>query len=194
MSRSSQLFITLMLAGVGTISAQTVKVNWQTKNDFAKYHTYSWVVNTQQRNNDLYRPWIEKDVNAELAKKGWTPAKTRASADVYIDYHRLDEQADDVVTTTDDTGIGWGWGGGWGGYGGFGGWGDMGGMGESSSEVEPRMMGIVTIDIKDPKIKEVVWRGQATVDSVSNTQKGDEKQIEKCVQKMFKQFPPKSKG
>jgi Domain of unknown function (DUF4136) len=52
------------------------------------------------------------------------------------------------------------------------------------------MMAILTVDLVDAKKKELVWRGQATVDSVSNSQKGDEKQILECVKKMFKQFPP----
>ena len=36
----------------------------------------------------------------------------------------------------------------------------------------------------------MVWRGQATVDMIANTQKGDEKQVQKSVEKMFKQYPP----
>jgi hypothetical protein len=54
-------------------------------------------------------------------------------------------------------------------------------------------MGILAIDLVDMKKKEMIWRGQATVDMVSNTQKGDEKQVQKSVEKMFKQYPPKEK-
>jgi hypothetical protein len=39
----------------------------------------------------------------------------------------------------------------------------------------------------------MVWRGQATEDSISNSQKGDEKQVQKSLDKMFKQYPPKEK-
>lgn len=35
--------------------------------------------------------------------------------------------------------------------------------------------------------------GQATVDAISNSQKGDEKQTDDSVKKMFKQFPSKEK-
>jgi hypothetical protein len=56
---------------------------------------------------------------------------------------------------------------------------------------EPRTMGILTVDLYDVAKKHLVWRGQATVDSVSNSQKGDEKQTEKSVEKMFKKYPPK---
>ena len=43
------------------------------------------------------------------------------------------------------------------------------------------------------KRKELVWRGQATVDSISSTQKGDEKRVLSSVEKMFKQYPPVKK-
>jgi hypothetical protein len=55
------------------------------------------------------------------------------------------------------------------------------------------MMGILAVDLVDVKKKELVWRGQATVDSISNTQKGDEKQTLSSVKKMFKQYPPERK-
>lgn len=55
------------------------------------------------------------------------------------------------------------------------------------------MMGILAVDIVDAKKKVVVWRGQATTDAISNTQKGDEKQVMKSIDKMFKQFPPNEK-
>lgn len=52
------------------------------------------------------------------------------------------------------------------------------------------MMGILAVDMVDAKKKQLVWRGQATEDSISNKQKGDEKQVHDSVKKMFKQYPP----
>lgn len=66
----------------------------------------------------------------------------------------------------------------------------MGGMDISQTETEPRMMGILTVAVIDVKKKALVWRGQASTDAISNSQKGDEKQVLKSVDKMFKQFPP----
>ena len=54
------------------------------------------------------------------------------------------------------------------------------------------MMGILTVDLVDAKKKQMIWRGQATEDSISNSQKGDEKQVQKSVEKMFDRFPPKN--
>jgi hypothetical protein len=55
------------------------------------------------------------------------------------------------------------------------------------------MMGMLAVDMGDVKKKELVWRGQATVDSISDKQKGDEKQVLQSVKKMFKQYPPEHK-
>jgi hypothetical protein len=55
----------------------------------------------------------------------------------------------------------------------------------------PRTIGMLAVDLIDVKKKQIVWRGQATVDMIANTQKGDEKQVHKSVEKMFKQHPPK---
>ena len=52
------------------------------------------------------------------------------------------------------------------------------------------MMGILAVDMVDMKKKELVWRGQATVDSISTKQKGDGKQVHESVNKMFKQYSP----
>ena len=41
---------------------------------------------------------------------------------------------------------------------------------------------ILAVDLIDVKKKEMVWRGQATVDMISNTQKGDEKQVQKSLE------------
>lgn len=92
---------------------------------------------------------------------------------------------------------GFGWVGGqwgpWRYWGGWGGWGDFGEVGPevSTTEERPRPMGILTVDLIDAKAKRLVWRGQATEDSISSTQKGDEKQVRKSVDKMFDHFPPK---
>jgi hypothetical protein len=172
-------------------SAQTVKVNWKTNAPFSDYRTYAWRP-TKNPGAHFYRQWVVKDVDAELAQKGLRRVEPGQNPDLYLYYHMVAQEVMDS-TTTDD---GFGWGGGpWGFWGGWGGWGAWGGMGPdiSQTEAEPRMMGILAVDIVDLKKKELVWRGQATVDAISNKQKGDEKQVLDSVKKMFKQYPPEKK-
>jgi hypothetical protein len=171
--------------------AQTVKVNWQTCAPFSDYRSYAWRP-SKNLGARFYRQWVVKDVDAELAQKGLRRVEAAQNPDLYVYYHMVAQEVIDS-TTTDD---GFGWGGGpWGFRGGWGGWGMWGGMGPdiSQTEAQPRMMGILAVDMVDVKKKELVWRGQATVDSISNTQKGDEKQVLTSVKKMFRQYPPEKK-
>jgi len=164
--------------------AQTVKVNWQTGAPFSDYRTYAWKTD-QKEANSFYEQWIKPDVDAQLAAKHLTKLSADQKPDLIVVYHLKTQELWDATTTTD----GFGWGSGpWGMWGGWGGWGDDTEFSRTSEH--PRTMAILTVDVVDANKKELVWRGQAVVESVSNTQKGDEKQVAKSVEKMFKQFPP----
>jgi Domain of unknown function (DUF4136) len=167
--------------------AQTVKVNWKMNAPFLDYKTYAWETGKQQ-GSDFYRQWVRQDVDAALAKKGLQNVSVNQNPDLIVVYNMMSQELLDSTTTSD----GFGWGGGpWGYWGAWGGWGDVG-PDISTTETEPRMLGILTVDLVDAKTKQLVWRGQATEDSISNSQKGDEKQVQKSVQKMFDRFPPKN--
>jgi hypothetical protein len=182
----------LLLLSAGSAFGQTVKVNWQTQAPFADYRTYAWKVDKNQGAH-FYRQWVQKDVEAELAKKGLHMVAADKNPDLYIRYHMVGEEVMD--STTIDDGFGWG-GGTWGFVGGWGGWGDWGGMGPdiAHTEAQPRAMGILSVDIADAKKNVLVWRGQATTDNIADSQKGDEKQVLKSIDKMFKQYPPMEKS
>jgi hypothetical protein len=166
--------------------AQTVKVNWQTDAPFADYRTYAWK-ESKNKGGSFYQQWVEKDVDNTLSEKGLHRVAAGENPDLYVYYHVMTQEVIDS-TTTDD---GFGWGGGrWGRWGGWGGW---GGPDIVQTEARPRTMGVLAVDLIDVKKKQMVWRGQATVDMISNTQRGDEKQVQKSVEKMFKQYPPKEK-
>lgn len=172
--------------------AQTIKVNWNQAVPFSDYKTYAWKTGTSQANS-FYAGWVKPDVDAQLAAKGLSLASGNQKPDIYVTFHLQTQEVLDAVTTDDGFGPGWGWGGGpWGGgWGGWGGW-EGGDFSDTAITTEqPRTMGILTVDLYDVAQKHLVWRGQATVDSVSNSQKGDEKQTQKSVEKMFKQYPPK---
>jgi hypothetical protein len=188
--------LTLLCAVVMTAPAfaQTIKVNWNQAAPFSDYKAYAWKTGSSQANS-FYAGWVKPDVDAQLAAKGLSLASGNQKPDIYVTFHLQTQEVMDAVTTDDGFGPGWGWGGGpWGVWGGWGGWGGWEGGDFSDTAItteQPRTMGILTVDLYDVAQKHLVWRGQATVDSVSNSQKGDEKQTEKSVQKMFKQYPPK---
>ncbi len=176
-------------------NAQTVKVNWRQQAPFADYKTYSWV-SPKGQENSFYGQFVRPNVDQELQKKGLTKMPQSQPHDLDVVYNFVTQEVMDSTTTSD--GFGWGggpWGGVWGGWGGWGGWGMGMDMGPdfSTTEERPRTMGILSVDLVDDKHKQLVWRGQATEDSVSNSQKGDENQVKKSVDKMFEHFPPRGK-
>ena len=177
--------ICTLLRPVGAL-AQTVKVNWQTDAHFSDYRTYAWK-ETKNDGGQFYEQWVTKDVDTVLSERGLHSVSAGENPDLYVFYHVMTQEVIDS-TTTDD---GYGWGGGrWGRWGGWGGW---GGPDLVQTEARPRTIGILAVDLIDVRKKVMVWRGQATVDMISNSQKGDENQVQKSVEKMFKQYPPKQK-
>lgn len=172
--------------GSSVLLGQTVKVNWSTKAPFQDYKTYTWHF-AKNQGNDFYRQWARADVDAQLAKKGLTKVTLDEKPDLLIAYTFTTQELMDSTTTSD----GFGWGDEpWGYWGGWGGWADDGPT-FSDTESRPRLLGILSVDIVDASTRKLVWRGQGTQDSVANNQKGDEKEVLKSVEKMFRQFPPK---
>lgn len=186
-TRIGCLILFLAIAAGGALG-QTVKVNWRIHAPFADYRTYAWRT-SKNEGAHFYKQWVHADVDAVLAKKGLRQVSVSQNPDLYIYYHIVTQEVMD--STTMDDGFGWG-GGPWGMMGGWGGWGMWGGMGPDIAQTtaQPRMMGILAVDLIDTKEKALAWRGQATTDAISNTQKGDENQVRKSIDKMFKQYPP----
>jgi hypothetical protein len=51
-------------------------------------------------------------------------------------------------------------------------------------------MGTLVVDIADAKNKQALWRGSAT-DTIQDNSDKNIKTLDKAVQKLFKNFPPK---
>jgi hypothetical protein len=181
----------LCLGALATItSAEAVRVNWQRNAPFSDYKTYAWHLSPAEKNS-FYKQFVVEYVDEALSKAGLQKVSAGQNPALLVTYHFMTQELMDATTTTD----GFGWAGGpwgpWSNWGGWGGWGDEIGPTISTTEERPRTMGILTVDLIDAKGKRLVWRGQATEDSVASSQKGDEKQVRKSVDKMFEHFPPK---
>ena len=57
--------------------------------------------------------------------------------------------------------------------------------------VETYEVGTLVVDLFDTETKQVVWWGAAS-DTISNKPEKNEKHLNEAVEKMFKDFPPKS--
>src|ERR1700756_1100778 len=172
--------VVLALAGVilltGMVSAQQVKTDYDRSANFAQYKTYSWAQVKTKDALDVDR--IKAAVNAALAAKGWT--QVDSGGDVSIMAMEITQNQQTLNTFYDGFGGGWGWRR-------FGG----GGFGQATTTTETYRVGTLVVDLFDTKTKKLLWRGTST-DTLSNNSEKNIKNLDKGVEKLFKQFPPGS--
>jgi Domain of unknown function (DUF4136) len=170
------LLIGLMFLFAGKAAAQQVKTDYDRSANFSQYKTYSWEHVKTQDPLDVDR--IKTAVNGALAVKGWT--QVDSGGDVSIVAVEITRNQQTLNTFYDGLGGGWGWRR-------FGG----GGLGEATTTTETYKVGTVVVDLFDTKTKQLIWRG-AESDTLSNNSNKNIKNLDKGVEKMFKQFPPGS--
>jgi len=181
--KSLALFsLSLLLAGASTAAAQDVRYNFDKQANFASFSTYKWVtIKGATQLPDLADRQVKAAVDAELAKKG-LKAVTTDNADLYIGYQA--GVGTEKQYTSFDTG--WGYGPGWYGGGWYGGGGGM-----STGQTSTIYIGQLALDMYTPAAKQLIWRGNAskTIDPKAKPEK-QEKNLQKAVAKMLKNYPP----
>jgi len=175
-AKSSVRLIGMMLLFAGKSSAGQVKTDYDRSANFAQYKTYCWAQVKTKDALDVDR--IKAAVNAALAAKGWT--QVDSGADVSIVAMEITQNQQTLNTFYDGFGGGWGWRR-------FGG----GGFGEATTTTETYKVGTVVVDLFDTKTKQLIWRGTSS-DTLSNNSDKNIKNLDKGVEKMFKNFPPGS--
>jgi hypothetical protein len=178
------LQVLLLLAGSGFALAQDVRYNFDKDADFSAFKTYKWVVlKDAPKLSDLADKQIKSAVDAELAKKGLTKVEDD-SADLYVGYQAGVGQEKEYTSFNTGWGYGPGWGGGW--YG--------GGTGMTSGTTTTIYVGQLALDMYASKPHTLVWRGAAskTIDTEAKPEK-QQKNLQKAVAKMLKNYPPEKK-
>ena len=173
--------VALVLAGMlflfaGKSLAQQVKTDYDRSANFGQYKTYSW---KQVKTKDpLSVDRIKNAVNTALAAKGWT--QVDSGGDVSICAVEMTRDQQTLNTFYDGFGGGWGWRR-------FGG----GGLGDATTTTETYQVGTLVVDLFDTKTKQLIWRGTSS-DTLSNNSSKNIQNLDKGVEKLFKQFPPGS--
>ena len=154
-------------------SAQDVSTNAMPGANFSKYHTYKWVpIDGAVKPNQIVDAQIKQSVDSQLATKGLT--KTDAeNADLFVGYQisiNQEKQWNAYATG----GMRWG-----------------GGM--ASAQQSTISTGTLVLDMYDPAGKQLVWTGRVskTLDPSANEGK-KQKNLDKAMQKLLKNFPPKA--
>jgi hypothetical protein len=177
----------VMLFGVYA-AAQDVRYNYLPGTDFSKYQTYKWVqVPGVQYPNQLVDDQIKQSIDAQLVLKGLRRIEGD-NADLYVTYQAAVNQEKQWNAYSTGGGY-WGYGG-WGGWGGMG----MGGMQTTTVTSSTINVGSIDVDIYDVATKKQLWRGEATK-TLKNEKKPEKRQknLDKAMAKLMKNFPPPPK-
>jgi hypothetical protein len=169
------LGVLVMVAG--TALAQDVTVNYVPGTDFSKYKTYKWVeIQGAEKPDQIIDTQIKQAIDKALTAGGLTKV-TGDTADLYVAYQMAITQERQWSTYNVGGPYAWRYGGGTG--------------TATSSTIQ---IGTVALDMFDPAAKELVWKGQAskTLSNEKNPEKR-QKNIDKAMAKLLKDFPPKPK-
>jgi len=184
MKRLLVLSVLVLLAGSGAAFAQDVRYNFDQSANFANFKTYKWVViKGATQLSELVDRQVKAAVDAELATKGLTKSESD-TADLFIGYQAGVGQEKEYTSFDTGWGYGPGYRGGW--YG--------GGGGMTTGTTSTIYIGQLALDMYATSPKALVWRGAAskTLDPKAKPEK-QEKNLQKAVAKMLKNYPPKVK-
>jgi len=178
------LTFALLALGGRCAVAQDVRYDFDKEKDFSKYKTYKWVpIKGADVPDELTAKQITGAVDAELAAKGLTVTDSD-TADLYLGYQTAIGTEKQFTSYNTGWGYGPGWGGGW--YG--------GGMGTTYGSTSTVYVGQLDLSMYDSAQKQLVWRGvvSKTLDPKAKPDK-KQKNINKAVQKLLKNYPPQAK-
>jgi hypothetical protein len=166
------LLAAMLLAARSSSSDPKVSKDYDHKVDFSQFHTFMWI--RQPRMQDpLMKQRVMDALDAQLTAKSWR--QVAEGADVGLVVNGATEQRQTLNTFYDDfPGWRWRW--------------DAGE--EAATTVSTYSVGTLVVDLFDARNKQVIWRGTAT-DTLSDKPDKNIDKLNKAVQQMFKDFPPK---
>src|SRR5215467_1569174 len=190
MKRISWLGLALALIIANTALAQDVRYNFDNKTDFSKFKTYKWVdLKNSDKVDEITDKQIRAAIDQQLVQKGLSKIDAD-TADLYVGYQAaIGTEKQYTSFSSGMGGPGWGYGAGWGG-----GWYGGGGMSTTTGTTSTIYTGQLAVDMYDSAGKDLVWRGVASkqIDTKAKPDKR-EKNLNKAMAKLFKNYPPQVK-
>jgi hypothetical protein len=169
------LAILTVLLACCMLRGQDVKTNYMPGTDFFKYHTYKWVaIPGRGAPDEILEAQIKQAIDAQLSAKGLTKVEGD-KADLLVGYQ--------VGVTKERE---------WNAY--RTGFGFPGGLDSATATSSTVNVGTLVLDIYDPAARQLVWTGTASksIDSSKDPHK-IQKNLNKAMQKLLKDFPPRQK-
>ena len=168
-TRIASLVVTLCL--VSTIAlAENVYVDYNHAIDFTKFKTYAWGqgANPNAIQDSILLQTAQSDINSQLQLKGLQMVQESQNPDIVVVMSSGMKQQ----TSYNAWGTGgWRWGG-----------------GMASVTPETSDVGTLVVDVYDANGKQMIWRG-ISQDTLSTKGSKNEKEMNKAIEKMFKQYP-----
>ena len=164
-----------LIALCASALGQNVHTDYDKKADFAQFKTYYW--HKMQTSDPLWQEHITDTMDKNLRAIGWQ--KVQSGGDVALTAVAATQSQEEYKTFyTELGGTGFG--------------SSFGGSEVSSipSAGQGYQTGTLVVDMFDVKTKRAIWRGTAS-DVVSKEPSKNEKNLDKAVDKMFKNFPHK---
>jgi hypothetical protein len=167
MKTRSAIFALAILMVASFAMAQQVSVNYNHQANFSQYHTYAWGSNnTNAIRNSILAQVAQQDIESAMASKGLQKVSESQNPDIV-----LTASGGEHEQTS---------------------WNAMGmrGIGGGFGSITPQQNvdSTMVVSLYDVKQKELIWRGIAE-NTLSNNGNKNQKNVEKAVQKMFKQWP-----
>lgn len=179
------LFLALGMLSVCSATAQDVRYNFDKDTDFTRFKTYRWVeLKDAAKLDSLRDKSIKESIDTQLAQKGLQKTDSD-SADLLVAYQAAVGSEKQFTSYSS----GWGYGGGW--Y--RGGW--YGPTGATTTgQTSTIYTGQLALDMYDSQNHDLVWRGvvSKTIDPEAKPEK-QEKNLNKAVTKLLKNYPPSAK-
>ena len=140
--------------------------------DFTKYHSYKWVpIEGAVQPNQIVDAQIKQSIDSQLATKGLT--KTDSDTANLVVGYQISITQEKQWNAYGTGGMRWG-----------------GGM--ASAQQSTISTGTLVLDMYDPATKQLIWTGRVskTLDASANQGK-KQKNLDKAMQKLLKNYPPK---
>jgi Domain of unknown function (DUF4136) len=150
--------------------AESVYVDYNHEIDFSKFKTYAWGQgpNPNAIQDSILLQTAQQDINSQLGAKGLQMVQESQNPDLIVVLSSgLKQQTSYNAWGTG----GWRWGG-----------------GMASVTPETSDVGTLVVDVYDANGKQMIWRG-ISQDTLSTKGSKNEKEMNKAIDKMFKQFP-----
>lgn len=152
------------------VLAQSVYVDYNHAIDFSKFKTYAWGQgpNPNAIQDSILLQSAQTEINSQLGMKGLQMVQESQNPDLVVVMSSGMKQQ----TSYNAWGTGgWRWGG-----------------GMASVTPETSDIGTLVVDIYDANGKQMIWRG-ISQDTLSMKGTKNEKELNKAINKMFKQYP-----